>query len=231
MAKMVLLLKSSMGINVSENMINLVKDKYSIGRDARNDIFLNDIFISRFHAEVYRDARGRWYLHDMNSKNGTFLNGEKLDSNPVFLNAGDVISIAKKVEFIYGHEIMNDLSTQMATAPVSQYGIIINSDTEDVFIDSVRITPKFTPKEFAMLSYITSHPERICKYRELYAVVFSERPQPGTDSFLPDDVQPALYTVADSIRKKLKKQNITRPVIKARNKVGYQLIKKGETEE
>lgn len=228
---MALILKSSKGVSVSENMFVLEKDRYTIGREAQNDIFLNDIYVSRLHAEIYMDKRRKWYIHDIGSKNGTFLNGERLGSDPAFLSSGDIISIADKVEFVFGHPIINSLTTQVSTAPISPYGIEINKDTEDVFIDSVRISPKLSPKEFLMLSYIAANPDRICKYRELYAVVYSERPQPNSNNFDPNDVQPSLYIVADGLRKKLKRQNIVRPVFKARSRVGYQLVRKDEEEE
>ena len=227
MAKMALILKSG-GVGSAKNIYYLEKTSYTVGRDAECDIFLNDIFISRNHAALDL-IKGKWYVQDLNSKNGTFLNGERIASSPVLVSKGDILGFGGKVEFVFEHEIANMLSTQVSAAPVSPYGIEINEDTQDVRIDKIRITPKLSPKEFAMISYMMKDAGKIHKYSELYKVVFPERPQKGSDFYDPADVQKSLYTVADSFRKKLKRQNVLRQVLKARNNVGYQLVKNEES--
>ena len=54
-------------------------EHYTLGRAPTNRIVLKDDMCSREHAEVRR-ADGRWRLRDLNSLNGTRVNGEKLDS-------------------------------------------------------------------------------------------------------------------------------------------------------
>ncbi|HYT91035.1 MAG TPA: sigma 54-interacting transcriptional regulator, partial [Gemmataceae bacterium] len=51
----------------------------TLGRAATNRIVLKDELCSREHAEVYH-ADGRWRLRDLESLNGTRINGETLDS-------------------------------------------------------------------------------------------------------------------------------------------------------
>jgi Nif-specific regulatory protein len=53
--------------------------RYTMGRAQTNRIVLKDEVCSREHAEVYY-AEGRWRLRDLNSLNGTRINGERLDS-------------------------------------------------------------------------------------------------------------------------------------------------------
>lgn len=61
-----------------------------IGRHLDCDVVLTDIAISRFHARLkFRD--GRWILQDLDSTNGTTVNGERVGRS--MLRAGDVISI------------------------------------------------------------------------------------------------------------------------------------------
>ena len=63
-----------------------------IGRSADVDVCLIDESISRQHAElVYR--REDYVLRDLNSKNGTFLNGTEVHECP--LRSGDVIQIGR----------------------------------------------------------------------------------------------------------------------------------------
>ncbi len=51
--------------------------KYRIGRDRANDVYLPSSHISRLHAEVL-ERDGRWIVCDAGSKNGTFVNGERV---------------------------------------------------------------------------------------------------------------------------------------------------------
>lgn len=62
-----------------------------LGREPSCQIVLNDHRISRHHAEI-RQQTDSYILADLNSSNGTFLNGQRL-VNPATLQPGDVISL------------------------------------------------------------------------------------------------------------------------------------------
>jgi hypothetical protein len=49
-----------------------------IGRGPDNDLVVPDVRVSRYHA-VIEPASGGWVLRDLQSTNGTFLDGEKVD--------------------------------------------------------------------------------------------------------------------------------------------------------
>jgi pSer/pThr/pTyr-binding forkhead associated (FHA) protein/subtilisin family serine protease len=68
---------------------------FSLGRSADNDLSLPDAPVSRHHAQIER-REGRWYLVDLNSANGTFLNRQRLES-PQPLHSGDVIGLGESV--------------------------------------------------------------------------------------------------------------------------------------
>lgn len=62
-----------------------------IGRQADNAIILDDNYVSSEHALLaWRD--GRWWLSDVASTNGTFLNGQQV-LQPAQVNQGDLIGI------------------------------------------------------------------------------------------------------------------------------------------
>ncbi len=67
------------------------RDILTIGRDADNDTVIDYPIVSRFHAQIRR-RDGSFYLIDLNSSNGTFINGKQLKGKRV-LRAGDVIRI------------------------------------------------------------------------------------------------------------------------------------------
>jgi hypothetical protein len=67
----------------------------TLGRLPDNDIVLEEIWISRRHGVVLVHARGACELHDMASRNGTFVNGQRIHQ-PVALQAGDEIKLSKR---------------------------------------------------------------------------------------------------------------------------------------
>ncbi|RST18480.1 FHA domain-containing protein, partial [Streptomyces sp. WAC04770] len=62
-----------------------------IGRDAGNDLVIDDLVVSRRHAELRALPDGRHEIVDLGSHNGTFLNGQPVDRAVV--EAGDIIGI------------------------------------------------------------------------------------------------------------------------------------------
>ncbi len=78
----------------------LDSDVVSVGRDPLSDIFLDDITVSRRHAEVARDG-ARYSIRDMGSLNGTYVNRQLVDQGE--LNEGDEVQVGKfKLVFVHG---------------------------------------------------------------------------------------------------------------------------------
>ncbi len=70
----------------------LDQDHITIGRHPNSDIFLDDITVSRRHAEV-RHGESGWAVADVGSLNGTYVNRERIDEVP--LREGDEVQIGK----------------------------------------------------------------------------------------------------------------------------------------
>ncbi len=62
----------------------------TLGRGLGNDIILEDTRVSRHHAQLRYKAR-RFWLTDLNSTNGTFVNGARVSETA--LHDGDVVSL------------------------------------------------------------------------------------------------------------------------------------------
>lgn len=70
------------------------RHELTIGRDPDCDIFLNDITVSRRHA-VLKVAGGVVEIEDVESLNGTYVNGVRVDSAP--LGHGDTVQVGRFV--------------------------------------------------------------------------------------------------------------------------------------
>ena len=92
-----------------------ISDFLSIGRAETNQLILEDQFISRHHARIeYKKDKGFFVLRDMNSKNGLFLNGNRIYQ--AVLSDKDVIKVGETV-FLFSFERYNNkwqLTTQSA---------------------------------------------------------------------------------------------------------------------
>lgn len=51
---------------------------FTIGSDPACDIYVDDEYVSKRHARVWRDGDGQVWVEDLGSTNGTFLNGERI---------------------------------------------------------------------------------------------------------------------------------------------------------
>jgi pSer/pThr/pTyr-binding forkhead associated (FHA) protein len=68
------------------------KTEITIGRDPDTDIQIDNISVSRVHAKIQKEPK-QYVLHDLNSTNGTFVNGKKIKKKS--LKEDDVITIGK----------------------------------------------------------------------------------------------------------------------------------------
>jgi signal transduction histidine kinase/pSer/pThr/pTyr-binding forkhead associated (FHA) protein len=107
---------------------------FQIGRDSSNTIQLHDSEVSRHHAEV-RFHEGEYLISDLNSSNGTFINGKRIDQHK--LESGDQVQAGSTLMLFTG-------SLDESGADLSQ-NIKINPGAE--ISDSSRIVKTVTQEE------------------------------------------------------------------------------------
>jgi hypothetical protein len=76
-------------------VFELTMDSMSIGREASNDIVIQDSELSRNHARISRRG-GTFVLEDLGSTNGTFVNGQRVMS-PRTLAPGEEVGFGENV--------------------------------------------------------------------------------------------------------------------------------------
>ena len=70
-----------------------IRGTCSVGRSATNHVVLPDDKVSRRHAMIHAQGQGEFWLVDLGSSNGTYLNGRRV-AQPCRLNDQDRIDIA-----------------------------------------------------------------------------------------------------------------------------------------
>ena len=101
MAKLILNID---GVVIKE--IVLSKDRTTIGRKASNEIQIDNLSVSGEHA-VIMSLMNDCFIEDLNSTNGTFVNGKPIRRH--LLNNGDVVEIGKyKLKFVHDSKENNE---------------------------------------------------------------------------------------------------------------------------
>lgn len=83
--------------------IAVIRDNISVGRAAENDVTIKDDAISKRQFHIKKTNKG-YNLIDLNSANGTFVNGERVKS--VILKNKDVIKIGDEI-IVFEERIRN----------------------------------------------------------------------------------------------------------------------------
>ncbi|MFQ5551511.1 MAG: FHA domain-containing protein, partial [Gemmatimonadales bacterium] len=119
---------------------------FRIGRDVACELFLNSDRVSRVHAEVICE-NGHWWVRDLGSRNGTFLNGGKIErarlGNPSTLQVawgGPVLQITLERVKDEPDTFINDTHTPMSDGQPAGH-------LEDTFTRRKAFAPPRTPPE------------------------------------------------------------------------------------
>lgn len=83
-----------------EKEISLNRSVINVGRRNTNEIVIDDIRVSRTHAQIRKTSQG-YFVFDAGSAGGTYVNGTRVDKRQ--LKSGDVISLGG-YKFIYLNE-------------------------------------------------------------------------------------------------------------------------------
>lgn len=116
--------------------ITLNKNKITIGKRDNNDFILEDKTVSRNHLEI-EYASDSFILRDLNSTNGTYLNGSKVKE--AYLAPGDAIKIGNSViEFVAFDEKIS-----IEPSPKEAFGMMVGKSRKmrQIFAILEKISP------------------------------------------------------------------------------------------
>ena len=142
-----------------------------IGRAPDNEIPIDAAAVSRRHAAIRRTAHG-YLLADLDSRNGTFVNGERLDGQPQPLRDGDEIVIAG-VETL---RFVDPLATPMAPAIGRLTGVWIDPDSRAVWVDAQPLEPPLSERQQILLELLAEHEDSLVDRQTIIETVWADVP-------------------------------------------------------
>lgn len=120
-----------------------------IGRSSDADVVINVQEISRGHVKLTPRPDG-WWVTDLDSRNGTFLNGEPVASTPVRLIDGDQLVLAGAVTLRFS----DPMATPLAPAIGRLSGVWIDPETKAVWVDARRVEPPISARQLTLLQLL-----------------------------------------------------------------------------
>jgi hypothetical protein len=141
-----------------------------LGRDNSCNIVIPDRQVSRHHARLSPTDQGL-LLEDLNSKNGTFCNGQQI-LDPIILQDGDTLQIALAQEFIY---FSSDATLPISSLfmeeaePLRSQDRLLRLDTRSrrVWINDIEILPPLSLSQFQLLELLYKNQDDVVSRSDL----------------------------------------------------------------
>lgn len=146
----------------------------SIGRTADQTITFDVPAVSRRHAEITQRS-ATWWLQDLGSKNGTFLNGSAVGTDPVWLADGDTVVFAGSVTVVF-HD---PAATPIAPRIGKLEGVWIDPVSDAVWVDAARIEPPLSARQLALLRLLDESQSEVVSRAKIVAEVWADAAADG----------------------------------------------------
>ena len=147
----------------------LEKNEYTIGRTASASLVVPDIMISRNHVRIYAE-NGDWHIQDLNSTNGTWIQGNRL-SDIVPLPMKTAVRIGDTLFEVFRPEEEKKFDTSFISyrvAPITAESLI--SDTKSP-IDQVLREQKRLAALYKLQSLLTSQSGESELFNEILQII------------------------------------------------------------
>ena len=121
MAKLILKLKDTV---LKELPID--KPQITIGRDRSNDIVIENLAVSRHHAKIFHHQDQSFFIEDLKSGNGVFVNKQKITKE--VLSHNDEILVGKHTLVFMNEEKKPVEQKEQRAAPLVEQTVLLSPD-------------------------------------------------------------------------------------------------------
>ena len=169
----------------------------------------------RRHCRIRFDD-GQFYVSDLGSKNGTFVNGDLLrDREERLLWNGDVLELAvESVRFRF-RSGSDGTATQTLTLTQSLDDLRVDEGPREVWVRGEKVTPPLSPKEFDVLALLYEERGKVVSRDRIASSAWPERDGDVGNHEIEQCIR--------RIRRRIEKKPSKPTLILTRKGVGYQL--------
>ncbi len=149
----------------------------TLGREDSCDIILPVRQVSRQHVRFHRQDGDTYLIEDLNSKNGTWVNGLRLEGVRE-LSDGDEINIARavRIKFIGSGSTVPVTGDIPEVIPSSSFQgrLKIDLESRQVFVNGREIEPPLSLPQYRLLELLYTNQGRICTRQEVVDAVWPD---------------------------------------------------------
>jgi pSer/pThr/pTyr-binding forkhead associated (FHA) protein len=147
-------------------------ESFFIGRGSECNIVLPERQVSREHVRITTDGQ-QYTVHDLGSKNGTLLNGQRLVGTAV-LRDGDLMQLALSVTLMFvGTEATLPLNFEL---PKKRAGLQLHEELRTVEIHGRELDPPLSLAQFRLLKLLVEADGAVVGREAIIETIW-----PGTD--------------------------------------------------
>ena len=154
-------------------VIPLERQVCLLGASTSADVFIDNSYVSRMHAQIVEEAGGH-RIRDLDSKNGTFVNGVRVSADGQLLAGGDRIELAED-QVVLRFQVRGVTISQPSAPAVARGEMVVDSRTREVWVRGEIIVPPVSRKEFDILSLLYQRLGEACSKDEIAVAGWPER--------------------------------------------------------
>ena len=144
-----------------------------IGASPSSDIFVDNPFVSRTHAHIVQEA-DRYRIRDLDSKNGTYVNGARISGEGHILRRGDRIEMAEGQVRLRFQSRGTTVTLPAASATLDG-DLVVDSKSREVWVRGEMVESPLSRKEFDVLDLLFQKRGQACSKDEIASAGWPER--------------------------------------------------------
>ena len=158
-----------------------IKSELLLGRDPDCDIVIPMRQVSRHHARVFMGTGGTM-VEDLNSKNGTYINGRAIQS-ATRLEEGDEIQVSLAQHFIY---LSSDATMPLEALPLGMQKRRLRVDigARRVWVLDEELDPPLSASQFSLLRILYEQSGEVVARSEIIQAVWGKAAEGVTEQAL-----------------------------------------------
>jgi len=192
----------------------VVKKELVVGRDENCDITISDRQVSRFHAkfEILKDRQVR--IVDLDSKNGTYIIGERIN-RPCVLSDGDAIKIALIQELVFvNSDATLPLDIRAIQPKFKTQKLFLDEKARRIWIGEKELIPPLSVSQYKLLTLLYQFENTVVSREKIVQRVWGEDEAVGV-------TEQALDALVRRLRMRLVKNDPTHEYIVTIRGVGF----------
>jgi DNA-binding response OmpR family regulator len=193
-------------------MVTITRLPFVIGRSLDADMVIPSGNISREQALIRQQAKS-YVIEDLDSRNGTFVNGIRLGKEACRLESGDLIVLGGEISLIFRDP--NETSANPAIGRLK--GVWIDDVLREVWVDRQKVEPPLTSQQYTLLALLYRSLDSIITREEVIREVWPGQSPAGIS-------QEAVDTVIKRLRSRLRETSEERDYIEIIRGQGLRLI-------